>query len=183
MITHVTLFLIALTGCDVKEGDTNTKKIALSADSLKYITLEESGIDSMSLPDTSQYVILPVSYARWCLGVAQQDTLDEKEILIIEYALRKSIKLYTYRNGDLRIDLTKYKRQYFSGITASGDREVCVRCLGGEILEYFKYPHVQYDWRKDNIQINDGGDGIFSLKVNLTTRTTYDFITNGSETL
>ncbi|MDQ6477262.1 hypothetical protein [Dyadobacter sp. LHD-138] len=178
------ILLVGSIGCDLKQkSDARTTEIAMRADSTTYTILNESEIQSIPFYDTSQYAIFPVSYARLFLGDAQQATLNEKEILVIECAVRKSVTLYNDRRGAFLIDLKKYKRQYFPGITASGNLEVWVRCIREDVIENFSRSSTPYDWRKDNKVIHDGGDGVFSLKVNLTTHKTYDFVTNGSETL
>lgn len=81
------------------------------------------------------------------------------------------------------IDLTKYKRQYFPGTTGSGDRIVWIRCICDDVIKFYKKSPMALDWRKQYSEIRDGGDCIFSLKVNLSTQMTYGFITNGSESL
>ena len=121
IFTFMAVLLVGSIGCDVKQKintRTRTKQIAKDVDSTKYILLDESKIQSISLNDTSQYAIFPVKYAQPFLGEAQQITLNKKEILVIERAIRKSITLYNDRKGTLSINLKKYKRQYFPGITA-----------------------------------------------------------------
>lgn len=112
---------------------------------------------------------------------AKQATLSEKEIMIVEYAIRKRVSLYNERREVRIIDLKKYKRQYFPGITLSGEREAWVRCIDEEVIKNFS--GLMPDWRKNYIKIWDGGDNIFSLQVTLSTLKTYNFVTNGSDIL
>lgn len=96
IIICMTFFLVASIGCYRKRKDETS--------------VEKS---SIFLPDSSQYAILPVAHARWILGDAQQAILNEKEILVIEYALRRSVKVYNDGRGAFLIDLTKYRRTIF----------------------------------------------------------------------
>lgn len=162
IVTYIVFFVFGTIGCDLRQ-----KRNAGFNDEA-----------SISLPDTSKFAILPVTYERYD---AKQDTLNEKDLIVVEYALRKSVKLYNDGRGAKLIDLARYRRQYFPGIMASGDREVLVRCIHEDFIKNFHF--IPYSWRKDNIRIHDGGDQVFSLKVNLTTHKTYGFVTNGSETL
>ncbi|MCE7061979.1 hypothetical protein [Dyadobacter sp. CY343] len=165
IVTYIVFFVFGTIGCDFRQKR-NAESVAEA---------------SISLPDTSMFAILPVTYERYTLGDAKQDTLNEKDLLVVEYALRKSVKLYNDRRGAEMIDLARYRRQYFPGIMASGDREVLIRCMHEDFIKNFHF--TPYNWRKDNITIHDGGDQVFSLKVNFTTYKTYGFVINGSETL
>lgn len=180
----IALVLLGLAGCGPQQK-TNPKIAEADnvIDSKKLIVLEESEIRKIDFVDTSQYAILPVRNAKPFLGIAQQITLSNKEILLIECAISKSVKLYNQSRDAFLIDLKKYKRQYFPGVTSSGNREVWIRCINEDAIKVFRRFPTPYDWRKDYTVIMDGGDNIFSLKVNLTTRRTSDFVTNGSETL
>ena len=178
------ILLVGSIGCNVKEkSNTRTTKAANEADSTTYLILDKREIQSISFVDTSLYAIFPVNYARPFLGDVQQITLSEKEIIVIEFATRKSTRLYNEGKGAFLIDLKKYKRQYFPGMTTSGNREVWVRCISEDLIRSFSRFCTLYDWRESNIVINDGGNNVFSLRVNLSTRKTYNFVTNGSETL
>lgn len=168
------LFLLASFGCcSEKKNTANT--ITLQRDSTTNITLtKEKG--SILPPDSTTYAILPVIYAKPFLGDIQQITLTEQEIILIEYAIEKSVKLFNIKKGAILIDLSKHKRQYFPGITTSGDRIVWVRCISEDICKALKQSPMQVDWRTQYSGIRDGGHSIFSLKVNLSTQMTYDFI-------
>ena len=69
------------------------------------------------------------------------------------------------------IDIKRYKRQYVAVINNKGDKEIWINFFCND---------WDKDWKKEIIIIKDGGDCFFYLKINLTTKTCYDFMINGN---
>tara|TARA_B100000949_G_C14048314_1_gene352486 strand:- start:63 stop:614 length:552 start_codon:yes stop_codon:yes gene_type:complete len=110
--------------------------------------------------------------------------LNEIEILLIEciekYNLeqkgkfekfdRRVIEEYNIDIDRSTIDLKKYKRQYISVVNSYGQKEVWINC--------FCIPAIEY-WKESIVNIDDGGNCFFNLKVNLSKGEFYDFNVNG----
>lgn len=72
--------------------------------------------------------------------------------------------------NDFIIDLTRYKRQYIFVINNKGEKLVWVNCFCDSL---------SMDWKKQIIDVEDGGICFFRLKINLSKMNYYDFIVNG----
>jgi hypothetical protein len=84
------------------------------------------------------------------------------------------------QNSDLRfkkdksvywIDLKNYKRQYIAVINRKGEKEVWINCF----CDSFNDPN----WKTYIINVDDGGNCFFNLKINLTAGNYYDLFVNG----
>jgi hypothetical protein len=67
------------------------------------------------------------------------------------------------------IDLKKYKRQYVAVTNDKGEKEVWINCF------CFDDPY----WKTYIIEVNDGGNCFFNLKINLSADTCYNLLVNG----
>jgi len=66
--------------------------------------------------------------------------------------------------------LNEYKRQLVAVINGKGEKEVWVNCF------------CNRDWgryREEVLVADDGGACYFNIKINLTTKTSYDLMVNG----
>ncbi len=100
-------------------------------------------------------------------------TLNRKEFRQVEVVLEKAFEaeIIPYRNSDTsNRPLHQYTRQYYGYINSHGERCVFVCC--------FLKMWISEDWRKSLIFVDDGGDSIFRVWINLD-RQRYDrFETN-----
>jgi hypothetical protein len=98
--------------------------------------------------------------------------ISESEIHLVDSLLQLQIEEHNRKSDkSLSIDLSKYKRQYFPSIDINGDKKVEVNC--------FCQVHNNDDWKKQRVQVDDGGNCYFNFKVNLRTLRVLNFYING----
>lgn len=139
--------------------------------------------------DTSTYAILmfDTTYT-WLFenvkpSILKLTEIEEIEIILKQYVddynldqqlqfdtISKSHPEYNLKVENFVINLSSYKRQYFPVINPTGQKEVWVNCF---------CKHFDKDWRKDMLEVRDGGNCYFSLKINLVTKQISQFIVNG----
>ena len=73
-------------------------------------------------------------------------------------------------NKESLLPSTNYKRQYFPVINSKGEKEVRVNCFCGQ---------ADFDWKKEELMVCDGGNCFFNFVINLKTKKYYDLIING----
>ena len=156
--------------------------------STEHKTVVESKIDKVII-DTSSIVIIEFDTTyHWLFKSAKQSELDSEDLYQIEKLLADSLmkynnqqkiqfeeisKNYPDENFNLTnfiIELDKYKRQYVPVINEQGEKEVWINCFCGKWNK---------NGKKEMLIVNDGGNCYFNLKINLTTKTIYDFMVNG----
>ncbi len=98
--------------------------------------------------------------------------LSESEIQLADSFLHKQIEEYN-QNLDISnsIDLSKYRRQYFTSINRKGEKQLEINC--------FCLVLNNNEWRQKRVDVKDGGNCFFHLIVNLTTRKILGFYLNG----
>lgn len=114
------------------------------------------------------------------------------EIDSAEIVLRQGIK-ETNRNRPNQFDncpvihrkLEKYKRQYFGYIDSNGDKIIFINCfwdkngIYGFIDKVFYKEPEDIKWKTEEKYVLDGCSYYWSIKVNLTKKTLFDFGVNG----
>lgn len=99
-------------------------------------------------------------------------TIDDQEFISIQELIAKSVKEYnSSKNENEKIqNLSEYKFQYLPVTDEKNQKIVYVNafCNAFEI-----------NWRKDIVEVDDGGKCFFNLKINLTNSAVYDFYVNG----
>jgi len=139
--------------------------------------------------DTSVIAVLPYDTTQyWIFKNAKQSDLSLSELKEIEIILENCIDKYNIEqklrfeelnnkhpeyNFDINqftIDLKRYKRQYISVINNKGQKEVWINCF----CDTFGM-----NWKKEQIDVMDGGNCFFNLKVNISKKEYYDFMVNG----
>lgn len=133
----------------------------------------------------SNYAILKFNSAdNWMFAKGEPTDLSIDEISIIEAVLKKCVdsmnvvaeKKYTeLKKQDPStiketIDIQNYKRQFVSVITDKG-KIVWVNC--------FCDASWATNWDTEILQVFDGGNCFFNLKIDLTTKRYFDVIVNG----
>jgi hypothetical protein len=129
-------------------------------------------------PDTSIIAILPIDQVNhWLFKDIKAMALTNQDLNKIEQVLRDCINKHNTKQDTTKqfsefIDLKKYKRQYIPFIDTKGERKVYVNCFC--ISDWgFDY------WKKNLVQVNDGGSCFFQLTINLTELKYEQFSTNG----
>lgn len=70
------------------------------------------------------------------------------------------------------IDMHRYKRQYIAMINDKEEKVVWINC-------FCQVPE-DFDWHKNIVRADDGGNCYFNLLINLTTRKCSDLMVNGN---
>lgn len=146
---------------------------------------EQNRTSQPVLLDTSQYTILvydstelwPFKTHVWVGQKVKQTTLATNEIAGVESLLKSCIDSqnfvkervfdslnkanpeYQLKRHAFVIDLDRYKRQFVPVITESGDKEVWVNGFCSIDKDY---------WRKEIVEVKDGGSCYFNLVINLS---------------
>jgi hypothetical protein len=98
---------------------------------------------------------------------AEPSNLNEKELEEVEKLLLKSVD-----ESNMLRPLKKYYRQYVVIKNANGEKEVWVNGMCELVDPSFA------DWKKELIDIADGGNCYFNMKINLSSKTYYNLMIN-----
>jgi len=77
----------------------------------------------------------------------------------------------TRKREDYLIDMKNYKRQYVAYLNTKKQKEVWVNC-------FCSNPDND-EWKSEIVEVRDGGNCYFNLKVNIKQKSYYEFIVNG----
>jgi hypothetical protein len=119
-------------------------------------------------------------------------TPTQTDIESAEIVLRKGIKLINVSRPNqfdkcpvIDRKLGKYKRQYFGYIDTNGDKIIFINCFwdkngfSGFIDRIFYNEPDDINWKTEEKYVLDGCSYYWSIKVNLTKKTLFDFGVNG----
>ena len=139
--------------------------------------------------DTSVIAILPFDKTLfWVFKDNKPTGLTNDDLLKIETILNQCVNDYNpdqerqfkeindkhpeYKldKKNFIIDLTRYKRQYVATMNSKGEKEVWINCLCNT---------HDLNWRTERIEVKDGGNCFFNLKINLTTGQYFEIMVNG----
>ncbi|MCB2195382.1 MAG: hypothetical protein KQH79_05960 [Bacteroidetes bacterium] len=144
--------------------------------SLTHCTMpEERNKTENELLTDRHTVINDTSQLKWiCDSIVHFWSPTKEQLMAVESILEKAIK----ENHDhywthLSINSVKeYYRQYSFFIDQYNDKIVYINAFCGEP----KYP---CDWKNEFMDVLDGGDCYWSIQINLTKESYFDFIVNG----
>ena len=117
----------------------------------------------------------------WHLESCAPQVLSDEDVVLIDSLLRLSISSYNSSDkAELlggRINFAKYKYQFVGGLNEQGEKEVWINafCIDYATIDYA----TTINWFDEIIEVNDGGNCFFNLKVNINIKTTSDFYVNG----
>ena len=156
---------------------------------MKKKTTNGRNIDSISV-DTSSIAIIPFDTTyHWLFKKSKPTELSTTELEQIETILLDCISEYNpaqkkqfdkisskypnqkFQLSNFVIELDNYKRQYVAVINENREKEIWINCFCNTWNQ---------DWRKKLIEVEDGGNCYFQLKINLTKKIFYDFMVNGN---
>ncbi len=112
----------------------------------------------------------------WIYRNATPATLSDDEILLVE----KILKTVVEKNNDSRdektasrfsIELQGYKKQYVPIINQKGENEVWANMFCSDF-------EAEY-WKTEIVNVEDGGNCFWNVKINLTTGEYYELSING----
>lgn len=106
-------------------------------------------------------------------------TPTNDEVIFVEKLLRKNLD--TCDNSDkqsvhVRRYLKKYIRQYFGYINDKGEKVIYINGFVRDLE-----PIRDNSWQKEIVIIMDGGNANWRIKINLNTKSLFDFNVNGTE--
>ncbi|HEV7783473.1 MAG TPA: hypothetical protein VGO58_19500 [Chitinophagaceae bacterium] len=163
------LFLsVTLTSCGGKKQTASPAGTTITTD-VKSVTPAGS--------DTSRYTVIPFNERdKWLFNNAKPAELLPKEIGDVESLLADAMLEHNKMVKGVMVlkPLEKYKLQLVPVTNEKGEKIVYVNCFcGGNANSYFK------NWRTELVMVDDGGSCFFNVKINLTTRKSYDLMVNG----
>ena len=145
---------------------------------------------SMQRIDTSKYVVLPFSKkSDFIFKGAKPSELSESEIKTVYVLLEKCVAEHNqaqekdfhdmtraypeipFKKENYFISLPAYKQQLIVVTDSEDEKQVWVNCFCGGSESY---------WRKEVVDVIDGGNCFFNVKINLTQAIWYDMMVNGS---
>ena len=83
---------------------------------------------------------------------------------------KEELNKYNIKKERLMINLKKYKRQYIAIINNKGEKKVYINCFCVDFKR---------NWRKELVEVCDGGNCFFQLRINIKTKKYYSFNVNG----
>jgi hypothetical protein len=127
------------------------------------------------------------------MGSSERFTPTTNNIDSAEAILHKEIKKINVnkpeQGGNCRVihkNMKKYRRQYFGYYDTNGDKIIFINCFWeregfyGFIDKVFSHESVDNKWKTEEYSVLDGCSYYWSIKVNLTTKTWFDFRVNGN---
>ena len=165
-----------------KSADKNPLKVTDPLANLDPQYLEQDTVDAIFIPynpSTMQWLgedLKPTMFymedldtlnfiIKVCVGNYNLEQVDHYNELTKEHPDAE------YNIDDFVIRLSRYARQYVPYINKEGDRIVWINCFCLEAGE---------DIPGEVVQVKDGGNCYFSLKVNISKMEYFDFHVNGS---
>jgi hypothetical protein len=139
--------------------------------------------------DSAVFAILPYDTSmHWIFKDCEQTDISAKEMAEIEIILKRFVDDYNpeqerqfqkinsehpdYKpdKTNFIIDLKRYRRQYIAVTNKRGEKEVWIN---------FFCDSWDKNWKEELIEVHDGGNCYYNLKVNLTNGVFYDLMVNG----
>jgi hypothetical protein len=127
--------------------------------------------------DTSRYAIIPYTEKdNWLFSNAKATELSSGDLEEMELLLKQATdERNTSKEEKFRTKpLERYRRQLVPVINAKGEKEVYVNCFCRNDNSSFGK-----EWRTKLLLIDGGGTCFFSIKINLTKKSTYELSVNG----
>lgn len=140
--------------------------------------------------DKSDFVVLPFQEEwDWVFSNAKPTELSQAELIEIEKLINLAIKKNNeneasklinhnknysndkWKETGYELKIKRFKRQYVPVINQNGKKEIWIN--------FFCDDWGVADWRSDLIQVLDGGNCYFSLKIDLTNKTYSELSING----
>ena len=151
-------------------------------------------IQAQSIIDTNKYAIFKHDNKidHWVFDEKSKPyNLTQKDVAELEIILSNCIEKYNRSqmkefnrlnkkepqyHFDIKsfvIDLSKYRRQLIAVINSRGEKEVWINCF--RPFTNFKFNY----WHESLVEVNDGGNSFFNVKLNLTLKKYYELRANG----
>lgn len=140
--------------------------------------------------DTSIIAVLPYNTSQYSIFKnAKQGSLNSDDFKLIEVLLNECINEYNpnqekdynemiiafgkkkVNKSHFIIELKRYKRQYIVIENSVGEKEVWINCF---------CDNEHTNWKTTIVDMDDGGNCYFNLKINLTQKKYYELRVNGT---
>jgi len=176
MRTLIFIILISITSCSGTKNKTEFKSTENTQTKFKLTE--------------SEYVILPFKKDwNWIFKNAKPTELTQSELIKIENILKIAVKennerqkIYLKKHNKkypknkwgktgFELKLKGKKRQYIPVINEKGEKEIWIN--------FFCDDFGTEKWKTEIVEVDDGGNCYFNLKVNLTTKTYSELGING----
>lgn len=133
--------------------------------------------------DKKMVIFSNLEYTKWIVGnnyeLWKPDNFD---LIKINKILNKAVldKQFYFLKRQTLTELQKNYRQYICFLNEKGEKIVYINSMCKLSINYNKNNEpVPFDWKNEIIQIADGGNCYWNIKINLNTENYYDLIING----
>lgn len=145
----------------------NTDQQQIWQDSLKYVIVVRDSAHKISYLNEA-----PTSIDFDELRLADSLLTNAVESYNVKANVEYEKACKTHTGVDIRkefflIDLSKYVKQVVVYTNKAGEKEVWINCYRGD------------DVIKEIVDVNDGGNSFFNVRINLGKKLVYDFSVNG----
>lgn len=155
-----TLIFLMLTRCAVKSKNDLLENDSLA---LRYDTATTTII-------SWNEVHYPFDSSLYKSATLTQENMHQIDSLFLQCVAERNNSLEPGHDG-YKIDLKgkKYRRQLVAVLNSAGEKEVWLNCFCGD----------RDNWKKEILNVEDGGPCYFNFKINLTTKRFYELRVNG----
>lgn len=132
--------------------------------------------------DTKMAILNNSEYIEWLFGqeykLWQPNNSDINEIDVI---LEKAIENEAFKSLQIKTlkELKNRYRQYVCYLNNEGNKIVYINSFCKIPILYENGKEKQLKWRSEMVDIADGGNCYWNMKINLTSKTYFDVIING----
>lgn len=165
-----TSLILSLSACNFKNNET------------LEIPPRQVGIDTA---DGTQFIaIITYSAAKNSIPFVKEDSsvindspaknsieLNQEDLAIVDQQINRAVRDYNDQKVNSTIDLKNYKRQYVAYINSKKQKEVWVNC--------FCQNSDNDEWKSKIIEVSDGGNCFFNLKIIINQKIYTEFSVNG----
>ena len=166
------IILISVSSCngpknntpEIKSSEKNQTEFKLSKSDFVILSLKTENIKSVELTHSELIEIEEI------LKTAIIENNKEQKIGLIEH--NKKYPEYQQSETGFELKLDGYKRQYLPMINEKGQKEVWINFFCGNF--------GADNWETEIVQVEDGGNCYFNIKINLETKEYYELGINGN---
>jgi hypothetical protein len=163
--------LLGLSACNFKNNETTIQ-----------MPPRQAGINRA---DGTQFIaIISYSAAKNIIPFVKEDSsvindspaknsieLNLEDLAIVDQQINRAVRDYNNQRVNSLIDLNNYKRQYVAYTNSKKQKEVWVNC--------FCQNSDNDDWKSKIIEVRDGGNCYFNLKIIINQKIYTEFSVNG----
>ena len=165
----------------MKKLEFNLKKILLNI--VYILSLTSCSVQKDNTIDKKMTIIQDSKYVKWVTGknfdLWKPSDIDLKKVDEILIKAIDENQFYFYRTKKLS-EIKKNYRQYLCYIDEKGEKIIFINSMCELFTDYDKNNDpIIFDWRNEMIDVSDGGECYWNIKVNLSTNEYYELKING----